>query len=75
MKKLLTLLMVLNVLHGVAHAKCINKKHRKVLVKSQGGQQVQTQEYNCAVRASEAKNFDEGYCKNCGCHTTDHDNT
>ena len=58
-----------------ADAKCIRPTHlskKRVMIK---GDNVETNVYECAVKANEQVNFSDNYCKNCGCHSSDHDNT
>lgn len=55
--------------------KCIRTKHRREQLTTQEGTRKETFYYSCQIKSSESENFDDGYCKNCGCHVSDHDNT
>lgn len=62
------------VVGGALIAKCINNKHQKEKTTRTGGEVKVTKVYKCIVKRDEAINFSDGYCKNCGCHISDHDN-
>lgn len=76
MNKLFALLVLLSVVQGGLQSKCINnsKKHRKPKIARKQGVATETYRYKCNIKASEKDNFEDGaYCKNCGCHITEHD--
>jgi hypothetical protein len=72
MKKLLLMIGVLCIISNLALGNCLNnapgKKH---VITNAAGSKI----YWCFVKNSDEKSFDNGYCKKCGCHISDHDNT
>lgn len=66
---------MLHVVGNELAAHCINIKHRKAKIELRDGVRKEIYNYKCKIQASDVMRFDNGYCKNCGCHASDHDNT
>jgi len=75
MKKILVIALTCMVFGGAVFAKCINEKHQKETETTQEGRRIKTKSYACQVKGSESRYFDESYCRLCGCHRFDHDDT
>jgi hypothetical protein len=77
--KLIFLGILLVGLGGVLHGRCINTFHKKEIFKmKRDGSEEKTREYECKATShvNDAEMFDEqGNCKYCGCHRSEHDNT
>jgi len=75
--KLILLGSLLAGLGGTIQGRCINTFHKKELSKmKRDGTEEKTREFECKTTAKDTELFDEnGNCKFCGCHRSDHDNT
>ena len=75
MKVLVLCVLGLFLLGNQAHAKCTRLTHVTKKMVRDKGVLTETNKYDCLVKAQEKDNFNDNYCKNCGCHSSDHDNT
>jgi hypothetical protein len=75
MNKILLILCAVIMTGSVVEAKCTRQRHQKSAVVVKEGRRIDSQEYICQVKGNEKQYFEDKYCKFCGCHRVDHDNT
>ncbi len=74
MKRFIVCVVSMFLMSHQADAKCTRLTHLTKKTIQEKGVKVETNKYDCFVKANEQGNFQDNYCKNCGCHTSDHDN-